>query len=202
MNTRAGTIKHLAWLIGLSCMLGSTLLFAQMPTHIQKCKDQAGQWQYGSRVNAGCQSSISELNNNGIIINQSEPFKPASGLQVLALKQQQLLDQSLLRHYSSVKSIEQEKQRKVSELTNQQSINLEIIEKMGSEIHELKALSSLTAQSAFRERLTAINQYLNRHESLSKKLEKTTTEYNQLISDYLQALSRSRGKQSAGLNLH
>lgn len=181
-------------------MLLAAVSFAQSAEAIQKCQDETGQWRYGSRVNAGCESSISDLNTNGIIVNQSEPFRPASGLQVLAIKQQQRLDQSLLRRYSSAKSIEQEKDRKVSELKNQQNINLELIETLGIEIQGLRTLNSPTAQTAFQDRLTAINEYLNRHERLSKKIEKTTTEYNLLISDYLQSLARSNEDQSTALN--
>lgn len=201
MKVLARTIKKIAPLIGVLCMLCPSILFAQGPKQIQKCQDQTGQWHYGSRVNAGCKSSISELNANGIIIKQREPFKPASGLQMMAIKQQQLLDQNLLRRHSSLRSIEQEKERKVSELKNQQNINLELIEKMSIEIAELRSLKSQAAQSAFQERLTAINQYLNRHERLTKKLKETSSEYNLLISDYLQALSRSQENQSASLDL-
>lgn len=200
MNAATKTSKYFAWLTGVICLLWAAASFAQDSRQIQKCRDEDGQWHYGNRVNAGCQSLISDLNTNGIIINQSEPFKPTSSLQALAIKQQQLFDQNLLRRHSSVKSIEQEKERKISELRKEQNINLELIEKMGAEIQVLRARNSLTAQSAFQERLVAIDQYLNRHESLSSKIEKTTAEYNLLISDYLQALSRSDKNQSAALD--
>ncbi len=199
MNARARTLKHLTWFAALLCLSGATVSIAQEIGQIQKCQDQAGQWQYGNHLNEGCRSAISDINSNGIIINQSDPFKPASNLQVLALKQQQLSDQRLLRGYSSVKSIEQEKQRKLDELKMQQSINLELIEKIAAETQELKTLNSQAAQSAFKDRLSSINQYLNRHESLSMKIRKTSSDYDLLISDYLQALARSKN-QTAALN--
>jgi len=199
MNTRAGTSKHLVWFVALLCLSGTTISIAQEIGQIQKCQDQTGQWHYGSHLNKDCRSVISDLNSNGIIINQSDPFKPASNLQVLALKQQQLSDQRLLRGYSSVKSIEQEKHRKLDELKMQQSINLELIEKIAAETQELKTLNSQAAQSAFKDRLSSINQYLNRHESLSMKIRKTSSDYDLLISNYLQALARSKN-QTAALN--
>ena len=199
MNTCAGTSKYLACYDALLCLSGTTISIAQELGEIQKCQDQAGQWQYGSRLNQGCRSAISDLNSNGIIINQSDPFQPASNLQVLALKQQRLLDQRLLRGYSSVKSIQQEKQRKLDELKMQQSINLELIEKIAAETQELKTLNSQAAQSAFKDRLSSINQYLNRHESLSMKIRKTASDYDLLITDYLQPLARSKN-QTAALN--
>ncbi len=180
-----------ARLIVLLCLISGSASFAQTGARIQKCQDAQGRWHYGSFYNTACRSEISNLNLNGVEIDRKAPFAPTSGLQQAAIIQQQTNDQRLLLRYSSIASIEREKERKLAELKKQQSINLDLIDKMGSDMQQLNSLNSLAAKTALDDRQTAIRQYESKHRTLSRKIEQINAQYTLLISDYLQALARS-----------
>ena len=191
MNRRPGKKHFFAWLVTLTGMLVSITALAQAPGQFQKCQDAEGQWHYGSRVNAGCQSSISVHNSGGVILRQNNPFRPASSIQLLAVKQQQLSDQRLLQRYSSLSSIELEKERKLAELQKQKTINLELIDKMSEDIQALEKLNSLASESTLQERHSVIRQYQSKDYNLSDKITALSYDYDLLVTDYLQAQLRS-----------
>jgi len=168
-----------------------TTVYAQASGIIQKCQDTSGKWHYGNQLNAGCRSSISSLNPQGVTIRKSNPFRPTSGIQQLAIKQQHIADQRLLHRYSSIISIEQEKLRKITELEKQQNINMEMIDEMGGDITQLVSLNSQVTRAAMQEKQSAIRMYQSRYKTLSQKIHQISSNYEELTSDYLQAKARA-----------
>lgn len=178
------------WLLLITVALTPVAALAQQIGSIQKCQDAQGKWYYGSSINAACLSSISTLNQNGIVIQQRNLLYRSTEMEQQAIAEQKASDLKLLRLYSSLHSIEQEYARKVEALRKQQGINLELIEKMDSDIQKIVATENPESQSAVAERESAIRLYQSTYLKLNRQITQLSAKYDGISSNYLQAQSR------------
>jgi len=187
--------KGIEWQGVLSLLLATQVTFVSsaviaQPEIIQKCQDLNGNWYYGSGINRACDSTISILNQNGLIIRQQSPFRAVSLQQQQQMQRQRATDRLILRRYSSIESIKLERARKLSELNRQQQINSELIDKMDRDAQQLINQDSPAASSALQERRSAVTIYRNKRKRLNTQIQSLDISYERITSSYLEALSR------------
>ena len=158
--------------------------------NIQKCQDNNGNWYYGNSINTACVSKISVLNRNGVQLRQRSPFQPVSLQQLQAQQQQKTADVQILRRYSSIDSIKQERARKLAELTRQRQINVELIDRMDRDTQQLISQNKPDIASALEERQTAVEKYQGRRNKLYMEILSLDSTYERITLSYLEALSR------------
>jgi len=176
-------------LLVMQVALVPTAVVAQVEI-IRKCQDLDGNWYYGSDINQACDSTVSILNQNGLIIRQQSPFRAVSLQQLQQLQRQRAADNLILRRYSSIESIKLERARKLAELNRQQQVNSELIDKMDRDAQQLINRDNPAAADALEERRTAVTIYRSKRKRLNGQIQSLDTSYESITSKYLEALSR------------
>ncbi len=174
----------------LISMLALLAINAFAEQTIEKCQNEGGNWQYANRVGDNCDSTVSTLNEHGVVMSTRNLNNPNVDPEDQEL-QQRRRDARILKRYSNIQAIEFERSRKLAEVDRQLSVNQRLISDLDSDMQMLMSQTPTDeSKLALSERERAAERYLLKQVQLNTKLDDINREYSDIIEYYNQAKAR------------